>query len=53
MCDDGSLNNEQDLGDFFIGFTQAIVTFDFVNIGGAEGQVGLKIRGNQNMELYE
>ncbi|KAH6620704.1 hypothetical protein B0J18DRAFT_205232 [Chaetomium sp. MPI-SDFR-AT-0129] len=44
MCDDGSLNNEQDLGDFFVGFTQAISTFDFVNIGKAKGQVGRKIR---------
>ncbi|KAK4139453.1 uncharacterized protein C8A04DRAFT_33052 [Dichotomopilus funicola] len=44
MCDDGSLNNEQDLGDFFVGFTQAISTFDFVNIGTAKGQVGRKIK---------
>jgi hypothetical protein len=44
----GSLENEIDLKDFFLGFSQGVASFDIVDVGYGKGRVESKIQGRQN-----
>ena len=45
MRRDGSLDNEGDLKDFSLGFTQGKATFDFVDVGHGKERADNKIKG--------
>jgi len=45
MWRDGCLENESDLKDFSLGFTQAKATFDFVDVGYGKERADNKIKG--------
>ena len=42
---DGSLENETNLKDFTLGFTQGMASFDFVDIGHGKERADSKIKG--------
>lgn len=42
---DGSIQNESDLRDFFVGFSQCLSSFDFVDIGTGASNLSSKIKG--------
>ena len=45
MRRDGTLENESDLRDFTLGFTQGKATFDFVDVGYGKERADNKIKG--------
>lgn len=45
MKRDGSLENDADLKDFSLGFTQCMASFDFVDIGYGKERADSKIKG--------
>lgn len=45
MKRDGSVDNENDVKDFFLGFTQAKASFDFIDVGYGKERADSKIRG--------
>lgn len=45
MRRDGSIDNESDLRDFSLGFTQGKATFDFVDVGHGKERADNKIKG--------
>lgn len=45
MKRDGSLENDADLKDFTLGFTQCMASFDFVDIGYGKERADSKIKG--------
>jgi len=47
MWRDGCLENESDLKDFSLGFTQAKATFDFVDVGYGKERADNKIKGKR------
>lgn len=45
MRRDGSLDNETDLKDFSLGFTQGKATFDFIDVGHGKERADNKVKG--------
>jgi hypothetical protein len=45
MRRDGCLDNETDLKDFTLGFTQAKASFDFIDVGHGKERADSKIKG--------
>lgn len=45
MRRDGSIDNENDLRDFALGFTQGKAMFDFVDVGHGKERADNKIKG--------
>lgn len=45
MCRDGSLDNQEALKDFTLGFTQGKASFDFVDVGHGKERADSKIKG--------
>lgn len=48
MRNDGSLGPENDLKSFTLGFTQAKVSFDFIDVGHGKDRAGNKIKGRSH-----
>jgi len=48
MQRDGSLDNESQLKDFAVGFTRAVASFDFIDVG--SGSADVKIQGRQQRD---
>ena len=45
MCRDGSLENQEALKDFTLGFTQGKASFDYVDVGHGKERADSKIKG--------
>ncbi|KAH8846033.1 hypothetical protein MCOR27_000466 [Pyricularia oryzae] len=48
---DGSIQNESDLRDFFVGFSQCLSSFDFVDIGTGASNLSSKIKESANWHM--
>ncbi|KAH8677279.1 C-x8-C-x5-C-x3-H type zinc finger protein-like protein [Xylariales sp. PMI_506] len=48
---DGSVDSENDLADFMLGFTQADAAFDFVDVGNGKEQADFKIKETTRFHL--
>lgn len=51
MKRDGSVTWDQDFKDFTLGFTQALSSFDFIDVGVGKERADSKIKGMYNFTM--